>query len=256
MTNTGGHSSRQVQAGFARIAALLADPAREAMLVALSDGRALPAGELAELAGVTPQSASGHLGKLVEGGVLSVWAQGRFRYYRLANADVAAAIEALSLAANTTPKAKKRPPPERLAAARSCYNHLAGRLGVAMADRLLELGYVRAAADGALRLSPDGAAWASGGGIGGLRTGQFLVRPCLDWSERRFHFAGPFATRLLEQLLSERRLLRRPDRSLELTAAGAGWFRELGLDAAAIMARDVPAPAPIASKTQLSSRSG
>ena len=77
-----------VQAGFARIAALLADPAREAILVALADGRALPAGELAELAGITPQSASFHLRKLVEGGIISVWVQGRFRYFRLADERV------------------------------------------------------------------------------------------------------------------------------------------------------------------------
>ena len=85
-----------VQAGFSRVAALLADPAREAMLVALADGRALPAGELAEVAGVTPQSASGHLRRLVEGGVVSVWPQGRFRYFRLADEQVAAALEALA----------------------------------------------------------------------------------------------------------------------------------------------------------------
>jgi DNA-binding transcriptional ArsR family regulator len=77
-----------VQAGFSRIAALLADPAREAMLVALADGRALPAGELAKAAGITPQSASGHLRKMIEGGIVSVWSQGRFRYYRLASESV------------------------------------------------------------------------------------------------------------------------------------------------------------------------
>src|ERR1700688_3197897 len=77
-----------IQAGISRIAALLADPAREAMLVALADGRALPAGELAKLAGITPQSASGHLRKMIEGGIVSVWSQGRFRYFRLANEQV------------------------------------------------------------------------------------------------------------------------------------------------------------------------
>jgi DNA-binding transcriptional ArsR family regulator len=91
-----------VQAGFARIAALLADPAREVMLVALADGRALPAGELAKAAGITPQRASGHLRKMIEGGIVSVWSQGRFRYFRLASEQVGAAL-AICVYASTGP---------------------------------------------------------------------------------------------------------------------------------------------------------
>ena len=134
-----------VQAGFAKIAALLADPAREAMLVALADGLALPAGELAEIAGVTSQSASGHLRKLVEGGVVSVWPQGRFRYFRLADEEIASVLEALAGVACSRPgrtvSARLRPP--HLLAARCCYNHMAGRLGVAFADALVNHDYVR-----------------------------------------------------------------------------------------------------------------
>ena len=93
-----------VQAGISRIAALLADPAREAMLVALADGRALPAGELAKAAGITPQSASGHLRKMIEGGIVSVWSQGRFRYFRLANEQIGAALETLANVALAEPR--------------------------------------------------------------------------------------------------------------------------------------------------------
>src|SRR3977135_2734485 len=112
-----------VQAGFSRIAALLADPAREDMRVALADGRALPAGELARAAGITPQSASGHLRKMIEGGIVSVWSQGRFRYFRLANEQVAAALETLANVARTEPRrvASIRTFPTHLATARCCY---------------------------------------------------------------------------------------------------------------------------------------
>jgi DNA-binding transcriptional ArsR family regulator len=109
-----------IQAGISRIASLLADPAREAMLVALADGRALPAGELAKVAGITPQSASGHLRKMIEGGIVSVWSQGRFRYFRLANEQVAAALE-------TSPK------PNRAGSSRSeLYRHIWQRRDVAI----------------------------------------------------------------------------------------------------------------------------
>src|SRR5215472_9773349 len=95
------------QPGFAAIAALVADPAREAILVALADGRALPAGELASIAGISAQSASRHLQKMVDGGVLSVWSQGRFRYYRIADSQVTSAIESLCAVAQS-PHAKAR----------------------------------------------------------------------------------------------------------------------------------------------------
>src|SRR5437016_769339 len=99
-----------VQAGFAKVATLLADPAREAMLVALADGSARPAGELAEAAGISPQSASLHLRKLVDGGIVSVWPQGRFRYFRLADERVGVALEALAGMAIPSKSARARPP--------------------------------------------------------------------------------------------------------------------------------------------------
>jgi len=149
-----------VQAGFSRVAALLADPAREAMLVALADGRALPAGELAKAAGITPQSASGHLRKMVEGGIVSVWSQGRSRYFRLANEQVGAALETLANVAQAEPRriAAVWSLPANLRAARCCYTHIAGRLGVALADALVRCGYVASEGD-CVELTDRGARW-------------------------------------------------------------------------------------------------
>src|SRR5258708_40234443 len=123
------------QAGIPKIAAWLADPAREAMLAALADGRALPAGKLAEAAGVSPQSASGHLRKMIEGGIVSVWSQGRFRYFRIANEQVGAALETLAnLAQGDPPRTLSQTTrPAHLASSRCCYKHLSGPLGVALA---------------------------------------------------------------------------------------------------------------------------
>src|SRR5262249_28762222 len=154
------------QAGFSRIAAALADPAREAMLAALVDGRALPASELAAVAGVSPQSASAHLKTLLEGGVLTVWSQGRFRDYRIADEEVAEVIERLAVLAGAP---RMRAQTQRRVApatclARCCYNHLAGRVGVALADALEARGFVQVA-DGQAQLTPVGALWLADNGI-------------------------------------------------------------------------------------------
>src|SRR4051812_23119787 len=155
-----------VQAGFSRIAALLADPAREAMLVALADGRALPAGELALAAGITPQSASGHLRKMIDGGVVSVWSQGRFRYFRLANEQIGALLETLANASQPAPQLNGavRTIPARLATARCCYTHLAGRLGVALADAFVDRHYVPTD-DDRVTLTKPGSKWAEMTGL-------------------------------------------------------------------------------------------
>ena len=133
-----------VQSGFSRIAEALGDPAREAMVSALAQGRAMPAGELAAIAGVSPQSASAHLQKLVDARVLAVWAQGRFRYYRIADDDVAAVIESLvDLATKTDLSGHRRAHiAEELRQVRSCYCHLAGRLGVLLSETLLRRKFV------------------------------------------------------------------------------------------------------------------
>jgi DNA-binding transcriptional ArsR family regulator len=220
-----------VQAGFAKVAALLADPAREAMLVALADGRALPAGELAAIAGITPQSASGHLRKLVDGGVISVWTQGRFRYFRLANEQVGAALETLAGVAGIRPADSARVRPSHLVTARCCYKHLAGRLGVALADALIHRDYVRVDGND-VTLTETGEQWMATVAAVRSRSPHKQLRLCLDWTERRFHFSGPVANDILRHLLDNRLMLRGTERSLTVTPAGLAWFRKLGLNAA------------------------
>jgi DNA-binding transcriptional ArsR family regulator len=222
-----------VQAGFSKIAALLADPAREAMLVALADGVALPAGELADSAGISSQSASGHLRKLVEGGVVSVWPQGRFRYFRLADEEIAAVLEALAgvacSRAKRTVSVRARPP--HFLAARCCYNHMAGRLGVAFADALVSHEYVRIF-DDAVALTAMGSQWLGAIGLpipkGRAGRSQHL-RLCLDWTERRFHLAGTIPSAMLCFLLDAGHLVRAKERSLAVTPTGKAWFGQLGV---------------------------
>ncbi len=211
------------QPGLAAIAALIADPAREAMLVALAGGRALPAGELADAAGISAQSASRHLQKLTDGGLLSVWAQGRFRYYRLADEHVAAAIESLcDLAAR--PARKRKLPPAELCFARCCYDHLAGELGVALADALVARGLVGMSGREAA-FTKKGRAWLSDNKVA---VGDISL--CMDWTERRPHLAGPGARAILAALM-DRKFLRTgaAPRALALTSPGRAWFRKNGV---------------------------
>lgn len=223
-----------IQFGFSRVAALMADPAREAMICALAGGRALPAGELADAAGVSPQSASGHLSKLVDGGLLSVWRQGRFRYFRLASDEVAQAVEALARVARPGPMRTIRGTSggKALAEARCCYSHLAGRLGVALASALQTHGLVRVDGERAA-LTESGMRWVQAEGLSfcGRRGRPEEVRLCLDWTERRFHLSGPFATALLHELLRSGRLKRQSGRSLAVTAEGKRWLAALGVEA-------------------------
>lgn len=219
-----------VQAGFSHVTAALADPAREAIVVALADGRALPAGELAAAAGVSPQSASAHLQRLVECGFLAVWKQGKFRYYRLAGEPAAGIIEAL---ANFAQRAAPRAPRCRAASpefcfARCCYNHLAGTLGVELSTLLQRRDYVRLKRDMA-ELTGSGRQWADAHGYiaGARRAGQPDLRLCLDWTERRYHLAGSIPSAILHALLEQRHLRRGPQRILYLTGSGRAWFAAL-----------------------------
>ena len=213
-------------------AALIGDPVRAAILMALSDGRAQPATALAYAARVSSQSASNHLAKLLEGGLLAVERQGRHRYYRLATPQVAVVLEALSC---LTP-----PPPHRaipmptqarvLAFGRSCYDHLAGKLGVAVASQLERRGYLTASeSDPKLySLTNEGSEWFASLPLdpNTLRPGRNdVARRCLDWTERRHHVAGPIGAALLARFLAEGWLRReRKSRALDVTPAGARWF--------------------------------
>jgi DNA-binding transcriptional ArsR family regulator len=213
----------------AAVGALIGDPARAAILAALFDGRALPASELAFRAGVSPQSASAHLAKLVEGGLLEVTSSGRHRLFRIASADVARALEALTAIARPAKivALSQSTAMERLREARSCYDHLAGRLGVAITEALLENGAIRTAGD-AFDVAERGDAFFSELGIDITRARnarRSFARYCTDWTERRPHLAGSLGAALFEHFLDAGWLRRRAgERALEVTPAGATEF--------------------------------
>lgn len=198
---------------FAEVAALAGDPARAGMLHALMDGRALTASELARAAGVTPQTASGHLSRMTAAGLLSVEKQGRHRYHRLASVAVAHMMESIMQVASDMEPPRRRitvgPRDAALRAARTCYDHLAGRLGVALADALVAGGYAELASDGGV-VTPTGLELFDRIGIDvealqarrGTRSSRVLCRPCLDWSERRPHLAGAVGAALCTHSLS------------------------------------------------------
>jgi len=221
-----------MDANIASPAALIGDPVRAAMLQALQDGRAQPAGALAWAAGVTAQAASNHLSKLVEGGLLSVEREGRHRYYRLASAEVAHAIEALSAIAVPVRSLEipRSPKARALRDARCCYGHLAGRLGVRVADALVARGLLAPADDKLYVVTAEGRTWFAELGIevAALSSPRGVARRCLDWTERRHHLAGPLGVKLLAAMSARGWLALEPQgRAVRLTADGAAALREL-----------------------------
>ena len=221
-----------MDANIASPAALIGDPTRAAMLQALLDGRAQPASALAWAAGVTAQSASNHLAKLVGGGLLAVEREGRHRYYRLASAEVAHVLEALSvLAAPVRSLEIPRSPKARaLRDARCCYGHLAGRLGVRVCEALVEQDLIRPADDKLYAVTPEGRRWFEDLGVkvDALRSPRGVARQCLDWTERRHHLAGPLGVKLLEAMAARGWLaLEAKGRAVRLTTEGAVALRDL-----------------------------
>ena len=232
-------------ADVSAVAALLADPGRCRVLFALDDGRALPASVLASEAGIAPSTASGHLAKLVDGGLLTVSVHGRHRYYRLAGPHVGARLETLAAVAPATPVTSLRESTRAhaLRAARSCYDHLAGRLGVEVTAALVRTGalHVTGDRDGdppvgvgrelTFTLTDAGRERLTAFGVPVLPTGRHAVRYCVDWSEQRPHLAGRLGRGLLTRLL-DLDWVRRADRgrALQVTPAGrAGLEAELGV---------------------------
>ena len=222
---------------FAQVAALAGDPARAGMLHALMDGRALTASELAQVAGITPQTASGHLARMAAAGLLGVEKQGRHRYHRLASPAVAQMIESImQVASDMEPRRSLSVGPRdaALRAARTCYDHLAGRLGVALADALVAGGYAELANDAGL-LTDAGIELLARIGIDvdallarrGKRAARILCRPCLDWSERRAHLAGAVGAALCAHSF-DKGWIRRIDgtRAVAITPKGQRIFRE------------------------------
>lgn len=214
---------------IARIAALIGDPARANMLAALMTGKALTASELACEAGITPQTASGHLKKLEAGGLILQRKSGRHRYMTLADEDVAQTLESLmGLAAGRGHlRSRTGPRDPAMRHARVCYNHLAGEMGVRMYQSMQARGFFEATTHG-IALSADGTAFVSGLGldIDTLpRSSAPLCRECLDWSARQSHLAGRLG-RALFSLMEEKTWLRRApgSRTVLFTRKGEDAF--------------------------------
>jgi DNA-binding transcriptional ArsR family regulator len=221
----------------AHIASLMGEPARTAMLLALMDGRALTASELAGAGRVSPATASRHLGLLLEAGLLCVERQGRHRYHRLASADVASLLENLmqltASAEDARPIVRTGPKEAALRTARTCFDHLAGRLGVAVADHLVDEGAV--VLQGDARVLPGGALHASLNRLGVVQGVTSLVGPssrplcraCLDWSERRPHVAGRLGALIAAHCLERGWLLcGAGSRALGISPSGALALRD------------------------------
>jgi DNA-binding transcriptional ArsR family regulator len=196
------------QYSIADVASLVGEPSRAAILLALLDGRALPAGELAREAGLSAPAASLHLAKLIEGGLLHVRKQGRHRLYRLASRDVASALEALGVIATPAPPVRSLSPARAaLRRARTCYDHLAGELAVGLAIRLEQEALILTRDELHFEVTEAGAAWFRDVlqlEVASLPTRRVLARRCPDWTERRPHIAGALGAAMLERMLALR----------------------------------------------------
>jgi DNA-binding transcriptional ArsR family regulator len=222
---------------FAEIAALAGDPARASMLQALMGGRALTAGELANAAGIAPQTASGHLARMTTAGLIAFVKQGRHRYHRLASPAVAVMMESIMQVACDVQLPSKRlmigPKDEALRTARICYDHLAGVFGVALADALIASGYADLSNEVGV-FTDSGLAFLSRLGINaglpatsGRGPARALCRACLDWSERRPHVGGAVGAAICRHSI-ENGWVRRRDgtRAVSITPKGQWIFRE------------------------------
>jgi DNA-binding transcriptional ArsR family regulator len=217
---------------IAKIAALLGDAARTDALCALLADRALTASELASIAGVTKQTMSAHLAKLLGASLIAVDQQGRHRYFRLANEDVAGLLESLMGVAFRTGAVRllSSPRDPALRKARVCYDHLAGELGVMAYESLVRNRLLEMSAHD-LRPSAAGVAWCQEAGIDThalLRQRRIYCRACMDWSERRYHLAGSLGAALLSRICELGWAKRdRASRVIHFALKGERRFREL-----------------------------
>ena len=220
---------------ISRVASLIGDPARANMMLALMSGGSLSAADLAREGGITPSTATGHLGKLVASGLLHVRKQGRNRYFTLAEPDVAQAIEALIAVAARAGHLRTRPGPkdEAMRHARSCYDHLAGRLAVNLFGHWLASGWL-AWRKGAIHLTRRGRAFLAGRGVA-LDVLESQKRPlclsCMDWSERRHHLAGVLGAEILALAVARGWAVREPhQRMVQFSRRGEDnfvrWYSE------------------------------
>jgi DNA-binding transcriptional ArsR family regulator len=221
---------------MATIASLLGDPARANILTALMDGRALTAKELAFAAHVSPQTTSGHLAKLMDGGLLNGERQGRHRYFRLSSPLVGHMLESVLAVAGPPPGSPRTwRGGEALRTARTCYDHLAGRLAVALTDSLTGRGHLALSADGG-EVTDHGHDFLAAFGAEPAPGKRVFCRPCLDWSERRPHIAGRLGASLANRCFELGWLTRQRDsRAVAITETGRAGFAErfgVSLDAA------------------------
>lgn len=220
---------------ISRLASLLADPGRSRMLLALLGGQMASASDLAQAANLSPQAASNHLARLLDGGVLRVESRGRYRYYTLANAQIAHALEALAVAAHghdllrPTLRTKGN---RDIRLARTCYRHLAGRLGTLLCEAMRDKGYLQPQPEErAFIVTASGQQW--------LQTTlaidstalphkrRELARACLDWSERCDHLAGVLGEAICDAFLVQGLVQRRSgNRSLLVTPAGRHFLQQ------------------------------
>ncbi|MGC3525903.1 ArsR/SmtB family transcription factor [Pseudomonas aeruginosa] len=212
------------------IAHLIAEPVRAVILITLSDGNVLSAGALAEAAGVTAQTTSSHLAKLLHGGLITMQREGRHRYYRLAGPHVVTALESLACAGppetvwRTTPNRSAR----ELQFARCCYDHLAGVIGVAITQAMLERQFIAEDGDRMYALTDEGYRWLERIGLGDPALEQDNhARQCLDWTERQHHLAGPLGARLMDAYITWKWMKKNPGtRSVSVTEKGWAALRE------------------------------
>jgi len=214
---------------IAEIAALIANPGRANMLAALLDGQALTAGELAFAAHISPQTASGYLARMTQARLLTLERKGRHAWYRLATPLVGRMIEGMMAVAAATPASRPWRGEEALRTARTCYDHLAGRLGVALADALTAGGHIALSEDGG-EVTAAGAKFLNGFGLDVAAAGRrrrAFCRPCLDWSERRPHLAGFVGASLASRCFELGWLRRLPDtRAVAFTSEGRRGFAD------------------------------
>jgi DNA-binding transcriptional ArsR family regulator len=216
---------------IAEVAALVGDPARANILCALLGGRALTASELAFAANVSPQTASGHLAKLLTAKLVLLMKQGRHRYYRLAGPHVGHMLESIMNVALTGPPrfqpVSKRD--ENIRRARTCYDHFAGLLGVSLTERLSEREFV-ILGDEAGEVTPAGTDFLTGLGVGleaARAKRRLFCRPCIDWTERRPHIGGALGAALASRCFELKWVERMPgSRALTITPAGSNGLRE------------------------------
>ena len=211
-------------AAISRIAAAIGEPARARMLYCLMDNRARSGTELAVVAGITPSTASVHLNRLTETHLVKVLAQGKHRYYTLRGPDVARTLEGLSVLAGGARNRFVPSTPSHLRAARTCYDHIAGTLGVSLHDRMKSMGWLKAGRGNAYDLTDEGtqALEALGVDVAEARTlRRRFASACLDWSERRPHIGGAIGAALLNLALKKRWVTQELDsRALAVTSLG------------------------------------